>query len=164
MKKVGSMVAIARSFIAGILLLLCLSISGCVEDNAVLTQIHEYFPGSTLFKFDRRVLWIQTQVDGVSGKFAEKTIDSFLQDADGAAEKKSFGLVHFSDALAHDGIVYLVIGFRRGIIVWDRRRVTGPNGLPTTYHWVLNWEQAPAWFTQHIGYYPQKEQITIVSQ
>src|SRR5215831_10689548 len=90
-------------------LLLSLVLCSCVEDKAVLTQIHEYFPGSTLYKFDKRVLWIQTQVDGVSGRFAEKTLDSFLQDADGAAEKKSFGLVHFSDALAHDGIIYLVI-------------------------------------------------------
>ena len=150
----------------GFLLAVVLSFSlcGCVDDHAILTQIHEYFPGSTLYKFDKRVLWIQTQVDGVSGKFAEKTLNSFLQDAEGAAEQKSFGLVHFSDALAHDGYIYLVIGFRRGIIVWDRRPATGPNGLPTTYHWVLTWEQAPQWFTQHIGYYPQKEQIAIVNQ
>jgi hypothetical protein len=52
-------------------LLLSLLLSSCIADKAVLTQIHEYFPGSTLFKFDKRVLWIQTQVDGVSGKFAE---------------------------------------------------------------------------------------------
>jgi hypothetical protein len=147
-----------------LLFLLTVSVSGCVDDHAILTQIHEFFPGSTLYKFDKRVLWIQTQVDGVSGKFAEKTLNSFLQDAEGAAEQKSFGLVHFSDALAHDGYVYLVIGFRRGIIVWDRRPVVSPNGLPTTLHWVMDWQKAPAWFTEHIGYYPQKDQITIVSQ
>ncbi len=153
-----------KTYLNGVLLFFFLSISGCVDDHAVLTQIHEYFPGSTLYKFDKRVFWIQTQVDGVSGKFAEKTLDSFLQDADGAAEKKSFGLVRFSDALAHDGCIYLVIGFRKGIVVWDRRKIAGPNGLPTTRHWVLNWEQAPEWFTQHIGYYPQKEKITIVKE
>lgn len=150
------------TFLVAMVLLFCVSLSGCVDDHTVLTQIHEYFPGSTLYKFDKRVLWIQTQVDGVSGKFAEKTLNSFLQDADGAAEQKSFGLVHFSDALAHDGYLYLVIGFRQGIIVWDRRAVVGPNGLRTTQHWVMNWKQAPAWFTEHIGFYPQKEQIMIV--
>jgi hypothetical protein len=144
------------------LLFLCFFAKGCVDDRAVLTQTHEFFPGSTLYKFDNRVLWIQTEVDGVSGKFAEKTLETFLQDAEGTTEKKSFGLAHFSDLLAHDGYVYLVIGFKKGIIVWDRRKVAGPNGLPTTYHWVLNWEQAPGWFTEHIGYYPQKEQITVV--
>jgi hypothetical protein len=65
-KRVFSLVAV---------LLFCMFVSSCVEDKAVLKQIHEYFPGSSLYKFDKRVLWIQTQVDGVSGKFAEKTLN-----------------------------------------------------------------------------------------
>jgi hypothetical protein len=64
--------------------------------------------------------------------------------------------VHFSNAFAADGYVYLVIGFREGIIVWDPR---APTLRP-----VMSWEQAPEWFSQHLGYYPQKEQITIVNQ
>jgi hypothetical protein len=152
------------SFFAVNLLLFCLFAKGCVDDHAVLTQMHEYFPSSTLYKFDKRVLWIQTQVDGISGKFAEETLETFLKRSEETAVKESGGLVHFSDALAHDGYVYLVIGFKKGIIVWDRRKVAGPSGLPTTYHWVLSWEQAPGWFTERIGYYPQQEQITIVNQ
>src|SRR6516165_5124246 len=85
------------------LLFLCLFAKGCVDDRAVLSQTTEYFPGSVIYKFDPRVLWIQTEVDGVSGKFAEKTLENFLQDAEGTTEKKSFGLAHFSDLLAHDG-------------------------------------------------------------
>ena len=147
-----------------VVLLCSFALCGCVDDHAILTQVHEYFPGASIYKFDKRVLWIQTDVGGVSGKFAEKTLTSFLHDADGTAMQKSFGLVHFSQALAHDGYIYLVIGFQNGIIVWDRRPVTEPNGLRATQRWVLKWDSAPDWFTQHIGYYPTKEQIVIVKQ
>lgn len=158
------MITTKRARGAFAVVLLSVSLSGCVDDHELLRRVHEYFPGATLYKFDERVLWIQTQVDGVSGKFAEKTLMSFLQESENAATQKSFGIVHFSDALAYDGYVYLVLGFRQGIVVWDRRTVVGRDGLPTTLHWVMNWQQAPGWFTRHLGYYPQKDQISIVSQ
>jgi hypothetical protein len=145
-------------------LLLGTMLSGCVDDHQLLAQVHEYFPGAGLYKFDKRVLWIQTDVDGVSPKFAEQTFLHFLEEADTAAQQKSFGLVHLSDALAHDGYLYLVLGFKQGIVVWDRRQVTAPNGQLTTYHWTLALQQAPAWFVEHIGYYPQESQIVVVNE
>ncbi len=135
----------------------------CVDEHGLLTQVHEYFPGAQLFKFDNRVLWIQTEVDGVSPKFAEKTFLVFLQEANTAAAQKSFGIINFSDALAHDGYVYLVFGFKQGAVAWDRRPVT-QNGQQVTLHWNLTWQEAPNWFRQHIGYFPQKEQIVVVDQ
>lgn len=147
-----------------VIVLLTLAFSGCVDDHQLLAQVHEYFPGAQLYKFDNRVLWIQTQVDGVTPKFAEQTFLHFVQEADTSAMQKSFGIVHFSDALAHDGYIYLVLGFRQGVEIWDRRTVVGPNGTPTTLHWNLTNEQAPIWFTQHLGYVPQPSQIVIVNQ
>ena len=147
------------------LLLLSLTavLSGCVDDHQLLAQMHEYFPGAALYKFDKRVLWIQTEVDGVSPKFAEQTFLHFLDEADTAAVKKSFGIIHFSDALAHDGYVYLILGFKQGMVVWDRRPAL-QNGQTVTFHWNMTWEQAPTWFVEHVGYFPTKEQIVVVDQ
>jgi hypothetical protein len=144
-------------------LLLAMTLSGCLDDHQLLAQMHEYFPGAALYKFDNRVLWIQTQVDGVSPKFGEQTFLHFLEEADSSTQQKSFGTIHFSDALAHDGYIYLVLGFKQGIVVWDRRPVARPNGSPVTLHWNMNWQQAPGWFVEHVGYYPQKSQIVVVS-
>ena len=152
----------ASLFVAVILFSIVLS--GCVDDHQLLSQVQDYFPGAELYKFDRRVIWIQTQVDGISPKFAEKTLQEFLQQADSTAQHESLGIVHFSDALAHDGVIYLVLGFRSGIVVWDRRAVPGPNGFPVTHDWNLTWDQAPAWFVEHLGYYPQRNQIVVVNQ
>ena len=146
-----------------LLVLLTGTLSGCLDDHQLLAQVHEYFPGAALYKFDGRVLWIQTQVDGVSPKFAEQTFLHFLEEADTSTVQKSLGIIHFSDALAHDGYVYLVLGFKQGIVVWDRRPVS-QNGSTVTLHWNMSWQQAPTWFVQHIGYYPQKKQIVIVSE
>ena len=143
--------------------LVCLTFSGCVDDHQLLTQVHEYFPGAALYKFDKRVLWIQTEVDGISPKFAEQTFLHFLEEANSSALQKSFGIVNFSTALGHDGYVFLVLGFKAGIVVWDRRTVM-QNGAPVTLHWNLASEEAPAWFVQHLGYYPQQDQIVIVNQ
>jgi hypothetical protein len=144
-------------------LFVAVTFCGCVPDQDILAQVNQYFPGSTLLKFDKRVLWIQTKVDGVGPKFTEMALNNFLAQADTLAEQKSLGLVHFTDAFAHDGYIYLVIGFQHGIIIWDRRVVV-ENGVPSTLHWVMAFDQAPAWFTEHIGYYPRREQITIVKQ
>jgi hypothetical protein len=137
--------------------------SGCVDDHQLLSGVHEYFPGAALYKFDNRVLWIQTEVDGVSPKFAEKTFLNFLDEANKSTAQKSFGIINFSDALAHDGYVYLVLGFKQGMVVWDRRPVT-QNGEKVTFHWNVTWEQAPTWFVQHVGYFPMKEQMVVVNE
>jgi hypothetical protein len=146
-----------------LVVLLTSTLSGYLDDHQLLTQVHEYFPGAALYKFDGRVLWIQTQVDGVSPKFAEQTFLHFLEEADTAAVQKSLGIIHFSDALAHDGYVFLVLGFKEGIVVWDRRPVL-QNGATVTLHWNMTWQKAPTWFVEHLGYYPQKDQIVVVSQ
>ncbi len=146
----GRMVAWSLAF-----LLLGLMPQGCVDDHSLLKQVNEYFPGATLHKFDPRVLWIQTQVDGISPKFAEKTFDTFLTEMDSKAQQKSLGFVHLADALARDGYVFLVLGFRQGIVVWDRR---------VNLRWTLTWPQARAWFTEHLGYYPEQGQIEIVRE
>jgi hypothetical protein len=146
-----------------LVVLLAGTLSGCLDDHQLLSSVHEYFPAAALYKFDGRVLWIQTQVDGVSPKFAEKTFLNFLQEANTSAAQKSFGIIDFADALAHDGYIFLVLGFKQGIVVWDRRPVL-QNGARVTLHWNMSWEEAPPWFVEHLGYYPQKEQIVVVSQ
>lgn len=138
-----------------LVLLLNVSLSGCVDDHKLLTQVHEYFPGAMLYKFDPHVLWIQTEVDGISRKFAEKTFDTFLIEMESQAQQQSLGFVHLSDALGHDGYVFLVLGFRQGIVVWDRR---------VNLRWTLARPQARAWFTEHLGYYPEEGQIEIVRE
>lgn len=140
------------------LLLLGLTPRGCVNDHTLLKQVHEYFPRATLYKFDPRVLWIQTQVDGISGKFANETFQRFLEEAQRGALEKSYGIVDFSGAMARDGYVYLVLGFRQGVVIWDRR--SGTNGP----RWILNWQEARQWFIQYFGYFPKDDQIEVVRQ
>lgn len=70
-------------------LFVVLGTAGCVDDHKLLAQVHEYFPGATIYKSDPRVLWVQTQVDGISGKFAEKTLDTFLQKMESQAQQKT---------------------------------------------------------------------------
>ncbi len=152
-----------KSALFVLVVLLTSTLLGCVDDHQLLLSVHEYFPGAALYKFDKRVLWIQTEVDGISPKFAEKTFLNFLEEANKSTAQKSFGIINFSDALAHDGYVYLVLGFKQGMVVWDRRPVL-QNGARVTFHWNMTWEEAPTWFVEHVGYFPTNEQIVGVDQ
>ncbi len=137
-----------------LLLLVVLAFThGCIDDHKILAEVHDYFPGAVIYKFDSRVLWVQTQVDGITGKFAEETFDTFLNKIEARTQEKSRGFITFSQAMAHDGYVYLVLGFRGGIIVWDRR---------VNLRWTLNMAQARTWFIENLGYFPQQHQIQIV--
>jgi hypothetical protein len=143
---------------------LCATLSGCVDDHALLAQVHEYFPGASLYKFDKRVLWIQTEVDGITPKLGEQIFLRFLDEANSAARHRSWGIVSLSSAMKQDGYIYLVLGFKQGIVAWDRRNGISPTGSERPHHWNLTWEQAPAWLLQHLGYCPKDNQIVIVRE
>lgn len=116
------------------------SLAGCgLDDQAVLKSTRDYFPAVTLWKFQPQVLWVQTQVDGVTAAFAEKTFDHFLEEANQEALQRSLGLANFDKLMAQKGYVFFVLGFRGGVIVYDR---------PRHLRWTLNWPQARAWMAK----------------
>lgn len=142
-------------------LLLVDTLSSCKDQQeaaAVLPEICQYFPDSSIYKFDKRVLWIQTRVDGISGKVAAAIYTQACQQA-----AKSIGKIKINMAteLQIDGRSILVIGFKNGCVACDLRNGVDTSGVPVGT--IMNWQQANVWFTQHIGYMPTPEQIFVVS-
>jgi hypothetical protein len=62
-----------RPRISAILLLFAalssLTLAGCKDEEVapnVLPTFNEYFPDTTMYHVDKRFLWIQTHIDGIS--------------------------------------------------------------------------------------------------
>jgi len=136
-------------------------LSGCRdkdEAKAALPEICEYFPGSQIYKFDRRVLWIQTKVDGISSATAAAMFEQACQKA-----ARSFGRIqiNITTELNFDGRSILLIGFRQYLVAWEVRNGVDERGIPR--YEVMNWQEAPAWFMQHVGYRPQPDRILVIN-
>jgi hypothetical protein len=135
------------------------SLSGCnieMEASQVLPKMNEYFPGTVLYKFDKRVLWIQTEVDGISGGTAMSIYTDTCQKAAFSLGKIKLDITR---ELMIDGRTILVIGFRRGIVACDLRDGVDVAGVPRGS--VMDWPHAKVWITQHIGYMPKPEQVLV---
>ena len=142
-------------------LVLCLSTTACKDQSeaaAVLPTVCQYFPNSMIYKFDKRVLWIQTNVDGISSATAMEIFSDACQKAGKAIGQIKINAV---EELQFDGRSILVIGFKKGIVACDLRGGGDANGVPRGQ--VLNWQMANAWFTQHIGYIPTASQISVIT-
>jgi hypothetical protein len=126
------------------------------EGAAILPTIDQYFPDSAIFKFNNRVLWIQTHVNGISGKVAATIFAQACQQA-----SKSFGnfKINVAEELQFDGRSILIIGFKNFCIACDLRDGNGPDGNPRGT--IMTWQQAPSWFVQHVGYMPTTQQIFV---
>jgi hypothetical protein len=142
-------------------LLLTLPLTACKDQSeaaAVLPQVCEYFPDSVIYKFDPRVLWIQTHVDGISGKTAAVIYSEACQKA-----ARSIGQIRINIAteLNFDGRSILVIGFKKGIVAWQISDGMDVTGVPRFS--VLSWSDAQTWLTRRIGYFPTSDKILVVT-
>jgi len=142
-----------------LMVLMVSTLAGCDDQKMVLPKVCEYFPDSALYQFDKRVIWIQTRVDGISGKTAAAIFEQFCQQAEQMGKLR----VALAAEFAIDGHRILVVGFRQGIVAWDIRDGVDPATRLPRFQ-ILNWSQEPAWFTQHLGYVPRKDQTQIISQ
>lgn len=165
------MTKILKGFSAKVLLLfftvfLGISLSGCKDEEVapmVLPQFNQYFPGSTIYEADKRFLWIQTNVDGISSSLADLMFKQDCGQALTAIQQKSFGLIkNLPTALTIAGKQVLIIGFKNFWVVWVVRNGIDTQGNPYNYQ-VLNYEQFSNWLIQVLGAVPTPDQINVVT-
>jgi hypothetical protein len=147
-----------------VMLLVSVCLYGCKdkeEAREVLPKVCPHFPDSVIYKFDKRVLWIQTNVDGISGETAE---DIFQQACQQAAYKLGKLTFNISAEMKFDDRSILIIGFKQYLVAWEVRNGVDQRGIPRGYE-VMNWNQAPSWFMQHLGYRPLQnaDQIYVIT-
>jgi hypothetical protein len=146
---------------------LCLVLTGCDSESdakRVLPSINEYFPNSVLYSFDKRVLWIQTDVTGIGDKMALSIYAQACQNAVKQAEQElPLRNLRFTiqELMNFDQHSYLIIGFRGGIVAWHVRDGIDANGTPRCQ--VLGWSAAKEWLQEHLGYVPTPQQISVVT-
>lgn len=146
--------------------LLGLSLSGCKDEEVapmVLPTFNDYFPDSTLYHVDKRFLWVQTHIDGISASAAELMFRQDCGQALTAIQKKSFQIIkNLPTALTIAGKQVLIVGFNHFWVVWVVRNGVDAQGIPVNYV-VLNYQQFNAWLTQVLGAMPTPDQIKVVS-
>jgi len=142
-------------------MLLSLCLSGCdkdeIEGSEVLTRVCPYFPDAVIYKWDRRVLWIQTKVDGVGDKTTAAMFEQACQQV-----KFNLGkLIKFdiTQLMQLDHRFILIIGFRQYFVAWEVRNGVDGRGIPR--YEVLTWQQAPSWFMEHVGSNPTPDMIQV---
>ncbi len=150
-------------------MVLCVSLAtiglcGCKdqsEASQILPCVCKDFPGSVIYKFDTRVLWIQTRADGISPELAGVIYQQACKEASEAAP--SLGQIKFNwvNELQFDGRSILVIGFKRIVVACDLRDGMDANGHPKGE--IMSFQQAPSWLTRHIGYAPADDKVMIVT-
>ncbi len=146
--------------------LLSLTLAGCKDAEVapmVLPQFNQYFPATTLFQVDKRFLWVQTNIDGISAAAAELMFKQDCGQALPAIQQKSFGLIkNLSTALSIAGKQVLIVGFKNYWVVWVVRNGIDTQGLPYNYQ-VLNYQQFSSWLIQVMGAVPTPDQIKVVT-
>jgi hypothetical protein len=145
-----------------VLLLLCFSLTGCKdqsEASAILPTAYQSFPGTEIYKADKRILWVQTQVDGISSSVADTMFKQACVEA-----TKNFGKIKINIQLelSVDQKQVLIVGFKRFWVLWEVRNGVDYQGVPLNYK-VMNLEMLKDWFTQHLGRIPTPDQIEVVT-
>jgi hypothetical protein len=142
------------------------SLSGCKDEEVapkVLPQFNDYFPDTTMYEVDKRFLWIQTHIDGISGSAADLMFKQDCAQSIPAIQKNSFGLIkNIPIALTFAGKQALIIGFNHFWVVWLVRNGVDSQGIPVNYQ-VMNYQQFNNWLTQVLGFMPTPDQIKVVS-
>jgi len=159
-----------RSRIPAITLLLAtilsLTLTSCKDEEVapnVLPTFNEFFPDTTMYDVDKRFLWIQTHIDGISLSAADMIFKQDFAQATQAIQKKSFGITKSVPlALSIAGKQALIVGFNHFWVVWVVRNGVDPQGIPVNYQ-VLNYQQFSSWLTQVLGAMPTPDQIKVVS-
>lgn len=145
------------------LILLCLSLTACKdqsEASAILPKACKSFPNTTIYKFDKRILWVQTKVDGISASVADTMFKQACQDASLNLGKIK---INIQTELNFDGRQALIVGFRQFYVVWPVRNGVDLQVVPVGYQ-VMTGAMLSNWFTQHLGYCPTPAQIQVVTE
>ena len=140
--------------------LLSMCLSSCKdkdEARQILPDLNAAFPNSAIFKFDNRLLWIQTQVSGVSKITAEQLYIVACERA-----TKNFGPVQINlqAELSIDNKQYFLVGISHIYIGWDVRNGVNARGVPM-HALVMNEQEKIQWVRQRLGYYPSTDHIFV---
>jgi hypothetical protein len=142
------------------------SLSGCKDEEVapkVLPQFNQYFPGTMMFDVDKRFLWIQTHIDGISASAADLMFKQDCAQSIPAIQKASFGLIKkIPLALSVAGKQALIVGFNHFWVVWVVRNGVDYQGIPVHYQ-VMNGQQFRSWLNTVLGFVPTPDQIKVVS-
>jgi hypothetical protein len=143
-------------------MLLSFSLVGCKDEEIapmVLPKFADSFPDTTIYDIDKRILWIQTHVDGVSSSAADTMFKTACDQA-----KKNLGKVQFNVQfelnLAHKQV--LIIGFNHFWVVWPVRNGVDYQGVPLNYK-VMDYQMFRDWLTHSLGYMPTPDQIRVIT-
>ncbi len=151
-----------------------LTLIGC-NDEAIapyaLPQFCDYFPDTTIYDFDKRILWIQTRVDGISSACADLMFKQDCVNANQAIQKSPLGIlkknINIQEALKNipfdkDKKEVLIVGFNRFWVVWPVRNSVDYQGTPVNYQ-VMDYQMFHDWLTQYLGYMPTPDQIRVIT-
>lgn len=142
-----------------------LALTGCKDDGVIAQQVLPtfcgYFPDTTMYDVDKRLLWIQTHVDGISSSTAELM---FKQDWAQATQKlpKNSVIINMQNLLTLAGKQVLIIGFNHYWVVWSVRNGVDYQGVPLNYQ-AMDYQMFHDWFTQNFGYMPTPDQIRVIT-
>ncbi|HXL72143.1 MAG TPA: hypothetical protein VN963_00835 [bacterium] len=139
-----------------------LTLTGCKDEKVapwVLPPFCDHFPDTTIYDFDKRILWIQTQVDGISSSTAETM---FKEGCVQAENIKGIIKVKINSELTIAGKQVLIIGFNHYWVVWSVRNGVDYQGVPLNYQ-VMDYQTFHNWFTQKLGYMPTPDQIRVIT-
>lgn len=159
-----------RPRISAILLLFAalssLTLAGCKDEEVapnVLPTFNEYFPDTTMYHVDKRFLWIQTHIDGISLSAADMIFKQDCTQATQAIQNKSFKLIkNIQLGLSIAGKQVLIVGFNHFWVVWIVRNGVDYQGIPVNYQ-VMNYQQFSSWLTKVLGFMPTPDQIKVVT-
>lgn len=146
--------------------LLGLFLNGCKDEEVapkVLPGFNQYLPDTTLFQVDKRFLWIQTHLDGISASMADLMFRQDCAQSIPSIQQSSFNLIkNIPLALTIAGKQVLIVGFNHFWVVWVVRNGVDSQGIPVNYQ-ILNGQQFRSWLTQVLGFVPTPDQIKVVS-
>ncbi len=146
--------------------LLSLTLTGCKDEDVapnVLPLFSNYFPDTTIYDFDKRFLWIQTHIDGISSSAADLMFKQDCDQANSAIKKKSLGIlknIHAGLIIAQKKV--LIVGFNRFWVVWPVRNGVDYQGIPLNYQ-IMDYQMFRDWFTRSLGFFPTPNQIRVIT-
>ncbi len=143
-----------------------LTLLGCKDEDVapqVLPTFSDYFPDTTIYDFDKRILWIQTHIDGISSSAADLMFKQDCAQAIPAIKKGSFGILKtIPEGLNFARKQVLIVGFNRFWIVWSVRNGVDYQGIPLNYK-VMDYQMFHDWLIHSLGFMPTPDQIRVIT-
>jgi hypothetical protein len=146
-----------------ILLASSLLLTGCDKDKSVATTVLEnacpHFPGTVIYSLDKRILWVQTDVNGVSPDVAESIFKQACLQA-----TKNFGpiKVNIQTELSFASKQLLIVGFRNMWVVWPVSRGLDAQGVPKDYK-IVDEPTLTKWLQSKLGYPITPDRVSVIT-